>query len=173
VPRIPTSIVAAATVAFSLSVAVSAVLEAFGADILRLYTHDPSIVAEAVGANAGMVFSIPPYAVMMCLLGALRSAGLQGWGTGALVVSYYVFGIPFGAFAGLMAGWGLLGIWSGNVVSLSLASLSMIVKMCTVEWSSIVEKAMAYEDKKDLQQGADRRPDALSAPLLHNAKTEV
>merc|ERR1712038_1356549 len=65
VPRIPSSIASAATVALSLSVAVSIVLNAYGAEILGLYTKDPKIVAEAVNANPGMVLSISPYAVMM------------------------------------------------------------------------------------------------------------
>merc|ERR1719245_942069 len=120
VRRIPSSVAAATTVALVLSAAVRATLRAYGEDLLELYTNDPDIVAEAVGANPGMFLSVPPYAVMMCLLGALRSAGLQAFGTGALAVSFYVFGIPFGAYAGLAngMGWGLLGIWSGNVVSL-------------------------------------------------------
>merc|ERR1719324_1626799 len=110
---------------------------------------------------------------MMCLLGALRSAGLQAWGTGALIVSFYVVGIPFGACAGLTMGWGLLGIWSGNVVSLSLAALSMSIKICTVEWYSIVEKAMAYETPKTDVEKTPAEPeeeklDQLSAPLLSN-----
>jgi MATE family multidrug resistance protein len=177
VSRIPSSVFSAATVALVLSIAVSAMLQVFGADLLDLYTHDPAIIAQAVGANLGMVLSIPPYAVMMCLLGALRSAGLQGWGTGALVVSFYVFGIPFGAYAGFAIGmgWGLLGIWSGNVVSLSLAAISMGVKMCTVEWSSVVEEAMAYEGSKEeldlktnLLEPPDEKLGNLSAPLLPN-----
>jgi Na+-driven multidrug efflux pump len=177
VPRIPHSVFSAATVALTLSVAVSAMLQVFGTNLLDLYTKDPAILAEAVGANSGMVLSIPPYAVMMCLLGALRSAGLQGWGTGALVVSFYVFGIPFGAYAGLALGmgWGLLGIWSGNVLALSLAAISMSIKMCTVEWSSVVEKAMAYDTSKEdlntnLSEPVDRKLKHLAAPLLSDKK---
>jgi len=181
VPRIPSSVASAVSVALFLSVAVSVVLQVFGADLLKLYTNDPNIVAEAVGANPGMVLSIPPYAVMMCLLGALRSAGLQGWGTGALVVSFYVLGIPFGAYAGLVLGWGLIGIWSGNVVSLSFAALLMSVKMCTVEWSSVVKKAMAYQEHpkdisehpKDISEPAKEKPHNMSMPLLQNVKVEV
>merc|ERR1712190_596099 len=128
-----------------MAIVVSIILQMFGSSILQLYTQDPEILAEAMGATPGMVLSIAPYAVMMCLLGALRSAGLQRWGTGALVISFYVLGIPFGAYMGLRAGGGLLGVWSGNVVSLTLAALSMSLKICTLEWSSVVEKAMTYQ----------------------------
>merc|ERR1719221_1284020 len=130
VDRIPSSVVSSAGVVLIMAITVSTILHNFGADLLKLYTRDPTIVAEAVGANPGIVFSVPPYAMMMCLLGALRSAGLQRWGTGALIVSFYVFSIPWGAYAGLTLGWGLLGIWSGNVLSLCLAALSMIIKIC-------------------------------------------
>merc|ERR550532_784927 len=158
VDRIPSSIATAAGVTLSLAMVVCIALQIFGADILRLYTHDAEIVAEAVAALPGMVGSIAPYALMMCLLGAMRSAGLQRWGTGALIVSFYVFGIPWGAYAGLSLGWGLLGIWSGNVLSLSLAALSMGVKTCTVEWSSVVEKAMAYQEPKQVSEPANPTP---------------
>jgi len=173
VDRIPSSIATAASVTLSLSMAVCIALQVFGARILTLYTHDADIVAEAVEALPGMVGSIAPYALMMCLLGALRSAGLQRWGTGALIVSFYVFGIPWGAYAGLALGWGLLGIWSGNVLSLCLAALSMSVKICTVEWSSVVEKAMAYQEPKKVSEAADPTPQNLSEPLLRAVKVEA
>jgi len=174
VGRIPSSIATAVIVALSLAMIVSIGLQVFGADILMFYTHDADIVAEAVAALPGMVGSIAPYAAMMTLLGAMRPAGLQGWGTGALVISFYVFGIPWGAYAGLVLGWGLLGIWSGNVLSLCLGALSMGIKTCTVDWSSVVEKAMAYQDpKKSASESADPRPQNLSEPLLHAMKAEV
>merc|ERR1712113_646762 len=154
--------------------AVCIALQVFGARILTLYTHDADIVAEAVEALPGMVGSIAPYALMMCLLGALRSAGLQRWGTGALIVSFYVFGIPWGAYAGLALGWGLLGIWSGNVISQCLAALSMSVKICTVEWSSVVDKAMAYQVTKNSDSEAvDVKSQNLSEPLLRAEKVEA
>merc|ERR1711963_328646 len=173
VDRIPSSIATAASVTLSLAMAVCFALQVFGADMLGFYTHDTEIVAEAVAALPGMVGSIAPYALMMCLLGALRSAGLQRWGTCALIVSFYVFGIPWGAYAGLTLGWGLLGIWSGNVLSLCLAALSMIIKICTVEWSSVVEKAMAYQEAKQVSEPANPAPQNLSEPLLRTVKMEA
>merc|ERR1712113_626124 len=174
VGRIPSSIATAVIVALSLAMIVSITLWVFGADLLNLYTHDADIIAEAVAALPGMVGSIAPYAAMMTLLGAMRPAGLQGWGTGALVISFYVFGIPWGAYAGLVLGWGLLGVWSGNVLSLCLGALSMGIKTCTVDWSSVVEKAMAYQGdpKKNVLESADPKPHNLSEPLLHAVKVE-
>merc|ERR1711963_973448 len=173
VDRIPSSIATAASVTLSLAMAVCFALQVFGADMLGFYTHDTEIVAEAVAALPGMVGSIAPYAAMMTLLGAMRPAGLQGWGTGALIVSFYVFGIPWGAYAGLVLGWGLLGIWSGNVLALCLGALSMIIKICTVEWSSVVEKAMAYQEAKQVSEPANPAPQNLSEPLLRTVKMEA
>merc|ERR1712217_765730 len=77
VPRIAPSIVSGVAIAAVLSGAVSLVLQVFGHPILRLWTHNVNIVAEAEGAMLGPVLSVPPYAIMMCLLGVLRGAGLQ------------------------------------------------------------------------------------------------
>jgi len=174
VARIPTSIASAATVALSLAVGVSVMLQVYGGDMMRLYTHDPSIVDEAMQALPGMVLSIAPYAAMMCFLGAMRPAGLQRWGTGALIVSFYIIGIPFAAYAGLVLQWGLLGIWSGNVLALSIAALSMFAKIYTVEWSGVVEKAMAYQQQEKVSSEiATQEHPPLLEPLLRDAKIEA
>eukprot|EP00928_Gymnodinium_smaydae_P022868 TRINITY_DN19075_c0_g3_i1.p1 TRINITY_DN19075_c0_g3~~TRINITY_DN19075_c0_g3_i1.p1 ORF type:complete len:503 (+),score=87.33 TRINITY_DN19075_c0_g3_i1:106-1614(+) len=145
VSRIPTSLLAAVSTALLLSAAGSAVLHVFGSQILELYTSNENILEVALAANPGIVFSVPPYAVMMCLLGAMRSAGLQSWGAAALFVAFYLIGIPLGAYLGLFAGWDLFGIWMGNVTSLSVAAVAMSWKVCTVDWHKAVGDAMAYE----------------------------
>lgn len=63
---------------------------------LGLYTRDERILSVARPAMLGVALSIPPYSVVMCLMGALRSAGLQLWGAEAMFISYYAVGLPIG-----------------------------------------------------------------------------
>uniref|UniRef100_A0A7S4VP38 Protein DETOXIFICATION n=1 Tax=Alexandrium monilatum TaxID=311494 RepID=A0A7S4VP38_9DINO len=141
----PKGISAAVTVAtaftMALSGAVALLLWSFSADMLRLYTQNRAILREAAGANLGMVLSIPPYSIMMCMLGVLRCGGQQGFGALALLVSFYLVGIPTGAYLGLSAGFGLLGIWAGNVIALTLSALAATARVVGIDWGAVVERS--------------------------------
>ena len=121
------------------SIVISGLLRGFGQSIMRLWTSDQLIVEEAQRANMGMVFCVPPYSVMMTLLGALRGANLQTSGAVAVGVSFYVVGLPLGALMGLRTHLGLLGVFLGNVIGLSLSSLIMGVTVCCVNWDKVVQ----------------------------------
>jgi len=152
VSRIPVCLAVAVSTSMLLSVAGALVLQFYGRFFLQLYTSNERILGVATAANPGIVLSVPPYAVMMCLLGAMRSAGLQTWGAVALFVAFYVCGIPAGVYWGLYGGWDLLGIWMGNVVALSIAALAMSIKVCTVDWVTTVKDAMAYENEGSIER---------------------
>mmetsp|Transcript_101288 Transcript_101288/g.282193 ORF Transcript_101288/g.282193 Transcript_101288/m.282193 type:complete len:175 (-) Transcript_101288:89-613(-) len=124
----------------------STVLSSQNFQVTRLFTHDASILEAAAPAMTGVLLSVPPYSVMMCLLGALRSAGLQFWGAQALFVSYYVVGLPLGYCLGVVREAGLLGIWLGNVAALSCAASSSLAKVASVDWGAVVERSAAGED---------------------------
>merc|ERR1711953_240260 len=156
--RAPRCVMASVLSSLALAVVCMLALDIYRTPILYLYTSNLDIVNEAASASLGMVISIAPYAVMMSLLGALRSAGLQRWGTCALCISFYVFGIPTGYILGLVQNWGLLGIWMGNVTSLSLSAVSMSIKVCIVDWTKVLDEAMAYQ--------ASEHVDSKTQPLL-------
>lgn len=147
--RIPTAISAGIFISGLLSVIGSLVLQFCGESLVRMYTSHAQIVSEALSANLGIVLSVPPYAIMMCVLGAMRSVGLQAWGAWAVFFSFYMCGIPAGAYLAFIQGWGLLGIWMGNVVSLTLAALALVGKIYTVDWPKTVAAAMAYDDSAE------------------------
>merc|ERR1712154_140393 len=123
--RIPISIGTAVALSVLLSGVVSLVLQVWGEEVLSLYTDDEGILQQAFSAKQGMVLSVVPYSVMMCLLGALRGAGLQTWGAIALAVVFYVIGLPSGALLGLRTSLELLGIWLGNAIGLTVAAVVM------------------------------------------------
>lgn len=147
--RLPTALLAAACISGVLSCAGAWILYHFGRTIISLYTSNERILALAVDGNLGIVLSVPPYGIMMCLLGAMRSAGLQQWAVWVLVAAFYAFGIPAGAVLALPAGLnvGLLGVWLGNAGALTVAAVAMSIKVCTVDWARAVCDAMAYEER--------------------------
>jgi len=136
--RIPVSIGTAVVLSFMLSGVCSFALQVWGKTVLGLYTDDEGILQQAFSAKLGMVLSIVPYAVMMCLLGALRGAGLQTWGAVALAVAFYVVGLPTSAYLGLCTSLKLLGIWVGNALGMTVAAMVMGIRILCVNWDKVV-----------------------------------
>jgi len=152
--RIPVSIAIAVCLCLLLSGASSVVLQIWGDRVLGLYTHDAAILEQAFSGKLGMVLSIMPYSAMMCLLGALRGAGLQTWGAIALAIAFYVFGLPASAFLAFGTDLKLLGIWLGNALGLTISAVSMGFRLICVDWEKVVEDAATLQTATEsLQQG--------------------
>merc|ERR1712151_386778 len=109
-----------------------------GDDLSKLWTDEEAILAKMENAQLGIVLAVPPYSVMMCLLGVLRGAGLQARGAVAVGISFYVFGLPFGAWMGLYGGFDLLGVFLGNVIGLTLSAVSMTMQVYFVDWGLVI-----------------------------------
>merc|ERR1719277_870532 len=139
--RISVSIGTAVALSVLLSGVAALALQLGGKTVLGFYTDQDDILDQAFTAKLGMVLSVVPYSVMMCLLGALRGAGLQKWGAIALAVAFYIIGLPTGAFLGLDTELRLLGIWLGNALGLTVAAVFMGAKILSVNWGKIVEEA--------------------------------
>merc|ERR1712003_616692 len=90
-------------------------------------------------AKTGMVATIVPYAVMMCLLGALRGAGLQAWGAVVLAISFYPIGLPISLYLGMYTPMELNGIRLGNAIALLIAAVAMTFRILSVNWEKVVE----------------------------------
>jgi MATE family multidrug resistance protein len=93
----------------------------------RLYTADLAV--------AGLAASILPIAAAFQIFDGVQVVGcgiLRGMGRtrpAALfnAVSYWLLGIPLGAWLALSAGWGLAGIWWGLCIGLALVASSLVV----------------------------------------------
>ncbi|KAK7976818.1 hypothetical protein PG989_015281 [Apiospora arundinis] len=81
--------------------------------------------------------------------GALRGMGRQ-W-VGALVncVSYYGGALPGGIYLAFNGGWGLAGLWMGQLVALSLAGALEWGIMATSNWHKEVKKAVDRLDHEE------------------------
>lgn len=153
--RIPVSIGTAVVLSVLLSGVVSLVLQVWGEDVLSLYTDDEGILQQAFSAKPGMVLVVVPYAVMMCLLGALRGAGLQTWGALALAVAFYIIGLPTSAYLTLHTDMRLLGLTLGNALGLFVAAASMACRIVWVNWEGVVKNASASAElTESLQKDA-------------------
>merc|ERR1740121_3473695 len=150
--RIPIAIGAAVAMSAILSGVVSLILQIWGEDIFALYVDASAdaqgILDEANSAKTGMVCTIVPYSVMMCLLGALRGAGLQAWGAVALAISFYPIGLPISAYLGLYTPMELNGIRWGNAIALLIAAVAMSLRIMSVSWEKVVEDADESGDLK-------------------------
>eukprot|EP00929_Paragymnodinium_shiwhaense_P097112 TRINITY_DN58874_c0_g1_i1.p1 TRINITY_DN58874_c0_g1~~TRINITY_DN58874_c0_g1_i1.p1 ORF type:complete len:509 (+),score=80.10 TRINITY_DN58874_c0_g1_i1:70-1596(+) len=132
--RIPVSIAAALVITLALASGVAVLLLIYGEAIISLYTDDSDIIKEATDANLGVVLSIPPYSVLMAVLGIMRAVGMQKWGAVLCCVSFYVVGLPVSYTLGLHTSMDLLGIWLGNVAALCTGAVGGLVKVALIDW---------------------------------------
>merc|ERR1712113_354493 len=75
--RLPHAVLSGVLIALVFAALVSFVLQFFGHQLLSLWSNDAAILRKTEHANIGIVLAIPPYAVMICLIGVMRGAGLQ------------------------------------------------------------------------------------------------
>lgn len=168
------SLIVALCITVLLSGVVAVTLQVLGPTILSFYTTDEGILSEGNQANLGMVLSVPSYSVMMCLLGAMRSLGLQSWALLAVAVAFYVTGIPMGYYLGLIADVGLLGIWMGNVIALTVAAILMSAKMLTVDLDALaLGSAMGEQPKLNIPLLKGDEADMTIDEVLASTPTSV
>ncbi|KAK8880225.1 hypothetical protein PGQ11_001519 [Apiospora arundinis] len=114
-----------------------------------LFNDDPRVIA--------LVANVIPYVALFQIAdglngscgGALRGMGRQ-W-VGALVncVSYYGGALPGGIYLAFNGGWGLAGLWMGQLVALSLAGALEWVIMASSNWPKEVKKAVDRLDHEE------------------------
>lgn len=93
--------------------------------IAQLYTRDAAVIALASTLLLYAALLQLPDGLQMLASGALR--GLQDTRVPMMiaVISYWVIGMPLGAWLGLGLGWGPQGMWVGLISALSLAMVLM------------------------------------------------
>jgi multidrug resistance protein, MATE family len=120
----------AAWVALALGagvMSVSAVLfVAFRHQLPRLYTPDAAVVAlcASILPIAGAFQIFDGTQVVGC--GVLRGMGRTRPAALFNLISYWLLGIPLGAWLALRAGWGLAGVWWGLCLGLAAAAALLV-----------------------------------------------
>ncbi|KAK7943949.1 transporter [Apiospora aurea] len=122
-----------------------------------LFNDDPRVMA--------LVADVIPYVALFQIAdglngscgGALRGMGRQ-W-VGALVncVSYYGGALPGGIYLAFNGGWGLAGLWMGQLVALSLVGVLEWVIVGMSNWDKEVRKAVDRldHDETEVVDGED------------------
>ncbi|XP_071394703.1 multidrug and toxin extrusion protein 1-like [Centroberyx affinis] len=74
--------------------------------------------------------------------GVVRGAGKQLIGALCNLVGYYFIGFPIGVSLMFAANMGILGLWSGLIICVSLQSMFYIVFLCKLNWKKATEEAL-------------------------------
>lgn len=127
-----------------------AILTYFGrSQIASLFTQDPEVtkmVTDAMLVVSCLVFADGCVTVV---LGILRGCGKQTTGAVLLFVGYYVVGIPSGVYLSWygipftsVKGLGLVGLYSGLLLSLILMFIACSSILLSMDWDTQVELCM-------------------------------
>jgi MATE family multidrug resistance protein len=113
--------------AAGLMAAAAAVFLTLRHQLPLLYTPDLVVVGLAASilpiAAAFQIFD----GIQVVGCGVLRGMGRTRPAAVFNAVSYWLLGIPLGAWLALSAGWGLAGIWWGLCTGLALVASSLVV----------------------------------------------
>lgn len=96
---------------------------AYRSQIAHTFSTDEAVIVaieELMGVGSLSHFSL---GFGIVLSGTLNAFGKQSVVATFNIVSYYLIGLPFGLYMTSYHGWGLVGIWSGVVLSGVLKSI--------------------------------------------------
>ncbi|XP_010788226.1 multidrug and toxin extrusion protein 1 [Notothenia coriiceps] len=94
-------------------------------DVMKMYgvIH----VAEAIAGVTG---------------GIVRGTGKQMIGAVCNLVGFYLIGLPIGASLMFPVKMGIVGLWSGFLISVLIQSVFFIVFLCKLNWTKVTEEAL-------------------------------
>ena len=97
-----------------------------------LYTTDPEVIALAsqllIMAAAFQIFD----GLQVVMLGALRGLADVKYAMWIAFISYIIISLPLSYLVGFIFKWGAMGVWTGLVVSLGIASLLFVRRFNTL-----------------------------------------
>ncbi|XP_063002869.1 multidrug and toxin extrusion protein 2-like [Elgaria multicarinata webbii] len=109
--------------------------------VAYVFTNDREIVALV--ARVMMIFS--PFhlfdAIAATCGGVLRGAGKQKFGAMANAIGYYLVGLPIGISLMFRLKLGVIGLWTGLIVCISLQAVSFLVFVLRADWKKAAEEA--------------------------------
>ena len=120
------------------------VFTAAPAVLVRVFTHDPEIVAlGTLLVRVAALFQL--FDGMQCVgAGALRGAGDVRFAFGAGVVSYWIIGLPLALLFAFPLHRGVLGLWWGLSASLVAAALLFLVRFWIITAEPRRETPLAH-----------------------------
>jgi MATE family multidrug resistance protein len=119
---------AAVSVAMLWLVAAALILVFLGAEIARLITDDPAVVAVAAAIFLAFAPMQISDAVQSAMLGALRGLSDTAWPAAVSAVAYWPVALPLGWALAHWGGMGPAGIWAGYVFALAGAGAALTMR---------------------------------------------
>ena len=128
-------------VAMALTVGGMSLLREAG---IRLLTTDAELAEQIRQIYPfSAAFSFLDGSVMIVLTGILIGAGQQGMAAPFIFLSYWIIGIPFGAYLAFARSVGYVGLWIGLLLGELVHDVSFAVLVCRIRWTDVAEAATA------------------------------
>ena len=124
-----------AALSFSFALVCAMVFYANADAVFAVYTNDKAVVERLDALVPTLTWFIVIDAVQVATAGIIVGAGYQGVTTPILIVSYWVIGLPLAAYLAIgRPKLGLVGIWTGIIVSSVLHLMWNLVICFTGAW---------------------------------------
>ncbi|XP_066491486.1 multidrug and toxin extrusion protein 2-like [Tiliqua scincoides] len=124
-----------------LAVLVAGLLAAVKDVVAYIFTSDKEIVALV--SKVMMIFA--PFhlfdAISATCGGVLRGAGKQKFGAIANAIGYYAIGLPIGISLMFVYKLGVMGLWIGLIVCISLQASSFFILILRTDWKKAAKQA--------------------------------
>ncbi|KAF5896406.1 Multidrug and toxin extrusion protein 1, partial [Clarias magur] len=99
------------------------------------------LISEAELGAQSVVYGVATIAYMAITGGIVRGAGKQLLGAGCILAGYYLVGFPIGVSLMFALNMGIIGLWSGFFVCVSLQSLFFLILIYKLDWKRATEQA--------------------------------
>eukprot|EP01006_Ploeotia_vitrea_P008915 TRINITY_DN21128_c0_g1_i1.p1 TRINITY_DN21128_c0_g1~~TRINITY_DN21128_c0_g1_i1.p1 ORF type:complete len:499 (+),score=41.06 TRINITY_DN21128_c0_g1_i1:80-1576(+) len=155
-------------VALMLGVVVAAVLLIGHSWVGHIFSSDPTLWALA----SKLSYLLGASYLILCV-GLVSIAGLEGQGRSTacivvFVVGSWIVGVPTAYFMGLVAGFGLLGLWIGISTGYTFITVISFYFMVTTKWKVVAKHAVDRASK----EGGDAAI-TEETPLLEQPKPKT
>ncbi len=120
-------------------------LRYFADSIIGIYTENDHVKEIVYECWPGLFYSFIAYSLANTTSGLLRGAGMQKVSAYALGFGYWIIGLPYGYYFGVVMGGGLVQVWYGNVLALVVSFVLMIVQFARTDFCLLCEYRILEE----------------------------
>lgn len=121
-------------ISIAASTLTSLVIALVGSPILKIFTHDPAIIAVGIPVLWAIVFVEPGRAMNIVLMGSLKSAGDVRFPVVIGIISMWSVAVLLSYLLGIHYGLGLLGVWLAQGTDEWLRGIFAIKRWMSKPW---------------------------------------
>ncbi|XP_026216064.1 multidrug and toxin extrusion protein 1-like isoform X1 [Anabas testudineus] len=107
-----------------------------------IFTSDQDILKRVADVMLIFGFMHVGDATAGVAAGVLRGAGKQFVGALCNLVGFYLIGFPIGVSLMFAANMGIVGLWTGLIICVSLQAIFFIAFLCKLDWTKAAEEAL-------------------------------